>query len=978
MRRIFELQEFPFFTRASRMIRGEQIAAVLLVGAASPTTALLAAEDFAHFETHIRPLLAEHCYECHSEESGKRKGGLLLDSRAGWKLGGDSGAAVVPGHPGDSLLLRAIRYEDPDLEMPPEEKLSEEQIRRVEAWIRRGAPDPRDGKPVVAREESIDLEAGREFWSFQSVTKPEPPEVAQAEWPRGAIDRFLLHELESHGLRPPPGAGCETLLRRASLVLTGMPPTVEEQDAFLADSSPGAWARVVDRLLSSDEYAERWGRQWLDLCRYADTSGRALTLQDAWRFRDYVIESFRRDKPLDQLIREHIAGDLLPALSVEDRMEKQIATGFLVLGPHNYENQDKDLLELEIADEQIDTIGRAFLGMTIGCARCHDHKFDPIPARDYYALAGIFLSTESVENANVSKWHTRPYRPTPEQEEILAEYERKSKRLRERIDFLKEEITRLGQVPGKGPGAVSAGPVPASRLRGVARDDQRAELEGDWQLSTHSPRWVGEGYLHDQHESGVTKSVTWRLPVEGPGRYEVRLSYSANGNRASNAPVTVRHAGGETRVRVDQRTRPSRDGLFQPVGVFEFERGEALVRVGNEGADGVVIADAVQLLREGEADRSSLTEPPATDLSDEDARLAKAYQKEYGELRAELKALERTKPKVPTIMAVVDAEEPGDTPLRIRGMARNFGETVPRGFLQVVQGGPSPQIGPDRSGRLELARWITSPENPLTARVLANRIWLHMFGEGLVGSPDNFGTTGEPPSHPELLDYLAARLVEHGWSTKGLIREIMLSRAWRMSAKVENPRAKEVDPENRLLWRAHRRRLEAESLRDSVLALAGRLEATRGGPSLPKGFKSEFGYEFTSRKRSVYIPVFRNRMHEIFAAFDFANPNFVVGKRGSSVIPTQSLFLLNSAFMHEQARAAGRRWASEPPAEAGSKRERIIRAYRTVLSRHPHPEELRLSLEYLERELAAATPEAEAWSALALSLFSCVDFQYIP
>lgn len=933
-----------------------------------------------HFEKRIRPMLVEHCYGCHSEEAGKRKGGLWLDRRTGWEVGGDSGPAIVPGEVDRSLLIRSIRYHDTDLEMPPEEKLSDAVIADFETWIREGAYDPRTGESGSPGE-GIDLEEGRKFWSFQPIQAPEAPEIKQADWPKDPVDRFILARLESRGIPPAPDAGREILLRRLTLALTGLPPRVDEQEAFLADESPAAFSRVVDRLLDSRAFAERWGRHWLDLTRYADTSGggRAMALPDAWRFRDYVVESVHRDVPLDQMIREMVAGDLLPADSQEERMRNVTATGFLVLGPHNYENQDKELLDLEIADEQVDTIGRAFLGMTIGCARCHDHKFDPIPTADYYAMAGILLSTKSVQHSNVSKWHTQPYLPTPEQAAAIQRHEKETTPLRARQDVVKKELQRLGQVAGK-PGGRSASSVDLRLLAGIALDDTAAEKVGDWQESTSNRSWIGAGYLHDQSESGVEKSVTWKVEIADPGNYEVRISYSPGTNRASKVPVTVSHAGGETTVEVDQRKRAPIDGLFVALGTFSFTPGEATIRISNQDADGVVIADGLQLLPAGKK-----TSPPETFTSeetrkanDEEAALIARLQKEYANLTETLKKHDSAKPKLPTIMAVAEGDRPEDTPIRIRGMVRNFGAPAPRGFLRVASlPGETTSIPEENSGRLELARWITSPDNPLTARVMANRIWLHLFGSGIVASPDNFGTTGRAPTHPHLLDHLATRLVDNGWSVKQTIRELVHTRTWQLASEpAPGSPALELDPDNRWLSHARLRKLDAESFRDSVLTIAGNLDAGEGGPSLPRGFKSEFGHQFTSLKRSVYIPVFRNQPHEIFAAFDFANPNFVVGRRSASNIPTQSLFLMNSPFIHEQSTAAANRLLGD--SAAGNDEDRITLAYRTTVGRPPSPEELTLSLQFLGSEgHTDGAPSPEAWAALMRTLFACVDFQYI-
>ena len=513
-------------------------------------------EQIHFFESKVRPLLAESCYECHSEKAGKKKGGLWLDRRAGWAVGGDSGAAIIPGDVEGSLLIQMIRYHDPDIAMPPKKKLRDAEITTLETWVKIGAPDPRTEAGIVT-ESTVDLEEGRKFWSFQPISKP-----------AGDIDSLILTKLEENDLKPAKPASSEVLLRRTTLLLTGFPPTLSEQDRFL--SSEESFEQLVDRLLATKAFAERWGRHWLDIARYADTSGggRAMPLPNAWRYRDYVIDSFHDNKPLNQLIREHIAGDLLPAETDEQRLEQIRGTGFLVLGPHNYENQDKELLDLEIADEQMDTIGRSFLGMTIGCARCHDHKFDPIPTKDYYALAGIFLSTKSVNHSNVSKWNTHPIPRSSQDQTKYEEYLAKEKMLRDQIGV----VTRKLRSHGKMSVSLKGNSIPQSELGGIVVDDAQAELVGEWKMSTSQYRWVDSSYIHDLDLEKGAKSVTFRPKIEKSGRYEVRIAYSQGSNRASNTPVTIGHTGGETKVILDQRKRPEHDNLTTSVGILSSLR----------------------------------------------------------------------------------------------------------------------------------------------------------------------------------------------------------------------------------------------------------------------------------------------------------------------------------------------------------------------------------------------------------------------
>lgn len=684
-------------TLAPRVPRPASAIAILLLGLASAIRSGVGAEispdDLAFFEREIRPLLVANCHQCHSEEGGKRKGGLWLDRRAGWEAGGDSGAAVRPGDPAKSLLIEAVRYTNPDREMPPDGKLSAEKIAKLEEWVRRGAPDPRD-EPTAPRDnekdaenrETLELERGRRFWSFQPVQEPPVPAPKDAAWPRTDIDRFIRARQEAENLAPMPDADRETLLRRLTIVLTGLPPTLAEREAFLAADEPGAaFESAVDRLLASDAFAERWGRHWLDIVRYSDTSGggRALTFTDAWRFRDYVIDSFRKDKPLDRLVREHIAGDLLPFESPAQQLEQLSGTGFLVLGPHNYENQDKELLELEIVDEQLDTLGQAFLGLTLGCARCHDHKFDPIPATDYYAMAGILTSTHSVNHANVSQWMTRAVAVSDEERGAHEAWLARDAALETEIAAVRES---LGEFGGDLPKSASI-----EGLEGLVLDNTDAERTGDWSDSTSNPRFVGDGYLHCDGEGGDTSYAVFRLRVPADGRYEVRVSYSAGTNRVRDASVTVWHAKGDDTLRIDQRKPPRHARLFEDVGVFEFETDkEVMVRVGNQGVKsrGVVVADAVQLVPEAEAVRAAAAAPDRDRIAALEDRLKK--------LQAEQRALEKSRPNLPSVMCVEDGESPADTAVRVGGLPRNLGKTPPRGFLRVTapEGAPRPRSAP--------------------------------------------------------------------------------------------------------------------------------------------------------------------------------------------------------------------------------------------------------------------------------------------
>lgn len=898
------------------------------------------------FETHIRPLLAENCYECHSAGAEKLKANLYLDSRAGWQTGGDSGPAIIPGKPEESLLIHAVSHTNGDLEMPPKTRLADSQIEHLKTWIAMGAPDPREGE-VKKSSSKIDLEKGRQFWSFQPVKDHRVPSVKDTAWPANDIDRFILTRLESEDLSPASDAPKTTLLRRIYYDLIGLPPSPEEMKAFLDDSSSNAFETVVDDLLSRPEFGERWGRHWLDVTRFAESSGggRSLVFPDAWRFRDYVIDSFNQDKPYDQLIREHLAGDLLPHSSPSQRNSQLVGSGYLVLGALNYELQDHELLKMEFVDEQIDAVGRTFLGMTLGCARCHDHKFDPIPITDYYALAGIFQSTESMGKGSAASGVTS-FATTALEITNSEEIEK----TRAKLASLQKEISELKSTLGKKPPAA----LDPNQLPGILIDSTEAKLTGNWQSSTHSKPWVGKDYLHDQNTGKGGKKVEFTTVLPDTKDYEVLVAYSGNTNRAKNVPVTIRHAEGETKVTIDQsKTGPIR-GCFVSVGTFPFSKDQpASVTISNEGTTTYVLADAVAFIDPGSAESKPAPKPD----KGSEARLKK-LEKEHKALGAKLKKLQ------PVTMAPSEAETIADGHVHIRGQVRNKGPQVPRGFITVAtQPDTTATIPPDHSGRLELANWIADPEHPLTSRVMANRIWKYLLGEGLVRTVDNFGQTGEFPSHPELLDHLARRFTKNNWSVKSLIREITLSRTYQLSSHTTHNH----DPENRLFGRAHRKRLEAEALRDTLLLISGQFDPTRGGPTIRKAGQYDLNYKFDSDRRSIYVPWFRNSMLPIFEVFDAPNPNLVVGRRPVTNLPTQALFLMNSPFVREQAGLTAQKLIKE--------KTTIPDAYQLILSRPPTQSELAST----ENFLATFPPDQtqEAWTQLTQTLFATLDFRFL-
>ena len=924
------------------------------------------------FEKRIRPLLVESCIECHGPE--KQKGGLRLDFKQGWEVGGDSGPALVPGNLTASRIIHAIHYEDADFQMPPKNKLSDEAITDLEDWIAIGAPDPRSGVIADSRDSSLSVEEGREFWSFKPIEKPEVPLVEDPLPQDSPIDSFIRAAQELSGINPAKKASRVDLVRRAYFTLIGMPPSPDQIESFVQDQRDDAFDRLVDKLLDLPHFGERWGRHWLDVARFAESSGggRTLLYKDAWRFRDYVIESFNRDVPFDQLVREQIAGDLLPYNTPKQRSRQLIATAFLALGPTNYELQDKQLLRYDVIDEQVDTLGKAFMGMTLGCVRCHDHKFDPIPSEDYYALAGIFKSTRTLYNYtdNVARWVETPLPMEGVKANELANAESISTELKPQLERKKATQRVYSQntvnVPKRGL------PKPSRQFPGIVVDEKDAKVEGTWQFSQYSQNYLDEGYLHDGNIGKGEKAIMFSTNIPITGTYEARLAYAEAANRSTQTPVTVSDRNGETTVIVDQTKPPSEYGRFHILGRFKFEEGQEIaVRISNHNTDGYVVADAVQWYL----------------IEDESVTKSNARKEQLAKLKTEIKSLEsELKPITqllkarPIAMTVKEDPEPSDSAIRIRGIESRRGDVVPRGFLQIATLGKTPEIPHNQSGRRQLADWIVSPDNPLTSRVIANRIWTWLFGQGIVSSVDNFGTTGQPPSHPELLDYLAIRLQELDWSVKNFVREIMLSETWQLSTQAKS-NVMQKDPSNRLLASYPKRRLDAEQLRDAILASSGDLDLDLYGPNIngageinansTAAQEIEYNYVFKDKRRSVYTPAFRVNRHELFELFDFGNINFTIGQRSTSTVALQALYMLNNPFLIDQSRVAAKRLIQDRQ----NPDERIELAFETTLGRAPTDKERHLIADFLSN--GQKSDSVEEWASIFQSLFGSIDFRYL-
>lgn len=914
------------------------------------------------FEKKIRPVLVKHCYQCHSADAKNVRGGLLLDSQVGMQTGGESGELIVLGKPSDSLLISSLRHES--FEMPPDQRLSEEVIMDFERWIADGAVDPRKGGASIERRE-IDLAEGRKFWSFQPLRLPIIPSP-DGDWSQNNIDRFVATRHQAQGLTAQNDASALQMVRRLYFTLIGLPPTAEQIQTFEQrwnQSATEAISRTCDELLERPAFGERWGRHWLDVVRFAESSGggRSLMFPHAWRFREYVIRSFNDDKPFDQFVKEHIAGDLLPAISDANRDDQLTGSGYLALGPTNYELQDKELLQMEVIDEQIDTMGRTFLGLTLGCARCHDHKFDPVPTKDYYALAGIFRSTKSLLPGNVSSYVTTSLKSGTDGAALAAWTEQRQQ--------LERQIARLPIGPDDS-GAVTKF-IDSSTLPGIVVDDKEAIFEGNWVHSQMIAPFVRDGYHHDAfRKSGCRVRFEVQLPE---GAYVVRLSHNYMAGRCIDLPVSIAHADGVAEVRINQAERPA-DGVFSELGTFRFSSASsAVVSIDAEkSGKGVVIVDAVQFL--------PVTENRAPSS---DAASNQADSRRRKRLEKQLEALDKQKPEVAKVMSVKDEAAPADGHIHIRGAVRNKGARVARGFVSVAgefdeDGHPvTVTIPPTKSGRRQLADWLSSRDNPLTARVYVNRIWQHVIGEGVVRTPDNFGRMGQLPSHPELLDFLATSFIEEDlWSTKKLIRRIVNSRTFRLSSEMSE-QSRVQDPDNIFLTRAFRRRLEAEAIRDALLQISGQLNLNISGQTIAKVSQYDNGYRHGSlggAMRSVYVPFFRNAMLEIFDIYDVANPNLVSGRRNVSTLPAQALYMLNSPQVLATAESAAKSFLGQYGNESTPVSKMIQQAYIRCIARPPTiVEREQLEAFLMNRE----DDSVEAWTAVFQALFASVDFRFI-
>jgi len=950
---------------------------VWLVVQAVVATAKDSPETVAFFESRIRPVLVEHCYQCHSSESEEVGGSLLLDSSDGMLVGGDSGPTIAPGDTSASLLVAAIRYESS--EMPPSGKLPEHVIHDFEKWIQAGAVDPRQGHVATIERSEIDLDKGRQFWAFQPIRA----DAASTRSPdsRTAIDDYLNDKLRQAGLAANEEAPPEVRLRRLSFDLTGLPPDATMLAQWLADPSPAHWNRIVDSMLGSHAFAEHWARHWMDIARYADSNGSDFnaTHHEAWRYRDYLIRAFAQDRPLDVMIRQQIAGDLLPASDDAERYDNVVATTFLMLGTKMLSERDKAKLQMDVVDEQIDTVGRAFLGLTLGCARCHDHKFDPIPMIDYYALAGIFRNTVTLNGESqkyVSTWNRIKLPLAPERLAAIAQHKAKTQAIEmdlKQAQATLQEIQQRSEV----------------KLPGIIIDDAQAVTQGNWKASTFSKHFVGAGYLHDNQSQKGMCSIEYTTRLPHAGIYEVRVSYAPGGNRAANVPVTILCADGSIERTLDQR-RTTIEPHWHALGQFPFTaENDAVVTLRNEGTEGYVIADAVQFLPIAPPADAM---PPATMAvspsaiaaeADSDADVLaelRAAEAVVAALEKELAAIKRlAPPPQEEAMAPTDvaSTEISDCPIHIRGEVENLGPIVPRGFLQVCSTGDATPPIPTGSGRLELADWLTDPDHPLVSRVFVNRVWMHLMGEGIVRTVDNFGIQGELPSHPELLDAMAIDFLKHGWRLKPLVRSIVRSDAYQRSSRYRSDAAA-IDPENQCWWRMPRRRIPAESVRDAMLAVSGQLDRTprfepvKDFATLVSKNTSDSGANFedvSSPCRSIYLPVVRGYLPSLMTALDTADPDLLVGRRPTTNVPTQALALVNRPEVNHWAELAAMRICSEYDDFSS----RLQNFYLNTLQRYPAASDHRLAADFFaDREDSLA-----AWHEYIAAMFAATEFRLL-
>ncbi len=952
---------------------------------------LPAATDSAFFESKVRPLFVEHCYKCHSAEAEKIKGGLRLDTSDAIRKGGESGALFVAGDPEKSLLIKAVRYADPDLQMPPKDKkLSDAQIADLVGWVTMGAPLPAPTNHLSAVDESV--LAARTNWAFRVPADPQPPKVADLGWPKSPVDQFILARMEQKNFAPAPRADKRTLIRRATFDLTGLPPAADDVDAFVNDNSTNAFARLVDRLLASPRYGEKWARHWLDVVRYTDSfdsrgTGGAGDVSEAWRYRDWVVNALNSDMPYDRFVVQQIAGDIL-ATNTPGKFDSNalIATGLYVIGEWGGGDADKEKMLTDIVDDQIDVTGRGFLGLTLACARCHDHKFDPIPTSDYYGLAGIFFSSHILPSPGVKTDGSPVLRIPLATSSELAARAAKEKRAAElekeiaaksRVTFLTKAkrgqfnqpalselhpsdgtdlpnaIANSGEAPLSfititlPPHSVAIHPSPELNAGAVWQSPLTAEVEVSGRVADADDK-CGNG-------------IEWGLFL---GTNSLRAGKFDNGKSATIAATNVSVKAGDLihLVVMPRGKDHSCDTTVVELRIRERE-GTHEWKLPDD-----LVADLPARANTGVWHFISFAgKPPMalqTELNDTERQHLESMRQELAVLR---KNLER---KIPVAHGLQEGGTPKsayegfrDSHILVRGKYDRPGDIVPRHFPRVLSGDEQlPKIvNSKQSGRLELAKWIGSKDNPLTARVMINRIWQQHFGEGIVRTPNNFGKLGTPPTHPELLDWIAHRFVESGWSIKAMHRLMMNSATYQQASSVT--RSSNDDPENLLFARMNRRRLEAEEIRDALLFVTDQLDVTMGGPAIN---------DLNTKRRTLYVMTIRSDKSNYRSLFDAPDAQTIAEKRINSTVAPQALFLLNHPFAMAQAKSLDELVLKSKSSDDAA---RVRSLYQRLYSRDPRDEEVQLGLKLLSH--AATDDRLNAWTRYAQVLLCANEFIYV-
>ncbi len=890
------------------------------------------------FELKIRPILANNCYGCHTNTA---MGGLRVDSGEALLKGGKRGASIVPGDPENSLFIKAIHHTDPSLKMPMGNKLKANEIADLEAWVKAGAKWPQATADTTSAKgkdgEFVILPELRKFWSFLPLKEPAAPAVKDTKWAKTEIDRFILSKLESEGIKPVPLAKKKDLIRRATLDLTGLPPTFEEIQAFEKDNSPDAFAKVVDRLLASPHYGERWGRMWLDVARYGEDDYRSLDpmrrgfnpYPNAYMYRDWVIKSFNDDLPYDQFIKAQLAGDLMDS---KVRYKTLPATGFLGLGPWYYDNGSAEVTRADERNDRVDVITRGFLGLTVACARCHDHKYDPIPTKDYYALSGIFANTTYEEYPQVPK-------------SVQKEFQKIENEIDQKQKVMGEIQTNLG-----------------NQLSQSLAFETANYLEGVWEVT--GPQKKEKSAVVEARKLDYELLDRWIEYMEKPTeRYKNKNAWQEMMKKGGNAQQAKKQAMDfQNQVLAAMLHRNDLAEENKVIAAKAMEGTKKKKRT-NKPSNFVTNEDFcpgcdLQLKTTSEEENNFWTEIFQRMLTDSDdpalmmggrggkpgvlafrgwgleARSGSESQAQIASIKKDIDAArKKLEPYYPYVHGVKDADNPVNLPINFRGDPFNLGPEEPRHFLTVLEPG-KPKPFEKGSGRLELAEAIIS--QPISTRVIVNRIWKGHFDTGLVDTPSNFGIMGERPSNPELLEYLSSWFMKNGRSVKKLHREIMLSSVYQLSTE-NNEAAFAKDSGNRLYWKANQRRMDAEQLRDSIMDVAAELDKSVGGPS--EDLKPSF------KRRTIYGKVSRYKLDQYLQLYDFPSPNISAEKRFVTTVPLQRLFLMNSDFMQIEAEALAKRVSKE-----ANNRERIRKMYRIVYGRDATENEIKLGLEYLKTE----------------------------